>query len=294
MAALFPLATRHVDSTETTHLDNFNHLIAAKYSLGNSLFPRGVAIDPSTKRVYITNAGLNRSCVLIFSEAGKYLKHFTVKKLRDPCGIAIHRDNIYVTDTWEHYVFHLKVAVSISLVARIGGIGAGIRQFNYPRQLTVSTNGDVFITDCFNDRIQILDYDLRYQRHISHHSLSLPCDVKLTSNEIYVLCDRSNPCLHVFSYSGEKIRSLVTSGDVGMQIANPFSFCLDSNENLYIVDCEDHQVKIFSKEGTLLDTVGEKGHGLGKFYFPTGIALIDNFKLVVVSQNLEKALQLFY
>ena len=93
-----------------------------------------------------------------------------------------------------------------------------------------------------------------------------PRDVKLTRDEMYVLCDDS-PCVRVFSHAGEMTRSLVTRGD-GMQVSDAYFFCLDAQQNLLISDEGAHNVKIFSKDGTCLHTVGQEGHGRGMLYQP--------------------------
>ena len=111
-----------------------------------------------------------------------------------------------------------------------------------------------------------------------------PRDVKLTTDEMYVLSDSDTPCVHIFSYTGHKIRSLLTRGD-GMQVFSPSHFCLDAHKSLIISDLAAHQIKIFSNEGTLLHTLGERGDEVGMFDFPKGLALTSNLKLVTVSWN---------
>ena len=169
--------------------------------------------------------------------------------MKYPYGIAIHRDSVYVADIVEHSLFHFKVKTHFRLVAWVGDRGSGIGQFDQPRQLTVSTNGDIFVTDRNNSRVQILNSKLHYQRHISHHSMRYPCDVKLTPDEVYILCETS-PYVEVFSYTGDLKRSLITSGDPAMLRIHPFFFCLDADGHLLLTDNSDHQIKIFSKEGT--------------------------------------------
>ena len=118
-----------------------------------------------------------------------------------------------------------------------------------------------------------------------------PSDVKLTTDKVFVLC-RTSPCVKV-SYPGELIRSLVTYGSIGMQVIEPSFFCLDANSNLLLSDWHDHQIKIFSREGALLHTLGKQGHGVGMFYVPKGMTITNNLKLVVVSNNSIYSLQIF-
>ena len=256
---------------------------------GDLWYPRGVAIDENTNLIYVAEVLICR--ISIFSETGEFLNTFTNQDMIRPRGIAIHRDNLYVTDTGVHAVFQFKIEADMRLVAKLGSEGSGVGQFDYPYGLTVSTNGDVFVADYNNNRVQILDDSLHSQRLIKHQTMKHPCDVKLTPDEVYVLCDDS-PCILVFSQAGEKIRSLITRG-AGMQIGYAYFFCLDRKQNLLICDWENNEVRIFSKEGTHLHTIGEHGHEVGMFHSPEGIVLTENLKLIIVSWNKNYSLQIF-
>ena len=300
MAARFPDIPQAVDPSETHINYCFDHLIACVkegQAQGQPWSPSGIAIDCNNSQIYVTEVvytlyGLDTAQVAIFSETGKFLKTFSHPDMKCPWGIAIYRDNVYVTDTVEHSVFHFKVDTDFPLVARIGNLGSGIRQFNDPRQLTVSRYRNLFVTDYKNDRLKILDNRLRFLQHISHLSMKGPIDVKLTQYEVFILCE-SSPCIEVFSYPGDLKRSLVTRGDIGMQVPNPSFFCMDADDNLLICDSWSHQIKIFSKKGTLLHTLGKYGNGVGMFVHPRGIALINNQKLIIVSINTNYHLQIF-
>ena len=122
---------------------------------GELSHPWGVAIDANTNLIYVAEEDSCR--VSIFSETGEFINTFTHQDMRAPHGIAIHRDNLYVTDTGVHAVFQFKIEVDMRLVAKLGSKGSCMGQFDSPFGLTVSTNGDVFVADCYNNRIQILD-----------------------------------------------------------------------------------------------------------------------------------------
>ena len=275
-----------------------DHLIAVSRkgrAPGELLYPQGVAIDPATKHIYIAEGCYppwNFARVSIFSESGEYLNSYTHGTMKSLWGIAIHGNNLYVTDWNAHAVLHLKIESDLYLVARIGSRGSGIGQFDAPRQLAISPNGDVYVADVYNNRIQILDYSLNPIRKVTHPSIHRPYDVKLTTEEMYVITPDDSPCVHVFTHTGHKIRSLITCGE-GMQVSCPLFFCLDVKENLFISDFQEHQIKMFSNEGSLLDTLGEYGHQVGMFYFPKGLALASNLSLVTVSNNRNYSLQIF-
>ena len=256
---------------------------------GELWHPHGVAIDGNTDLIYVAESGSHR--VSIFSETGAFIDTFSHEGMRVPHGIAIHRDNLYVTDRGAHAVFRFKIEADMRLVAKLGSWGSGVGQFDCPYGLSVSPNGDVFVADSDNHRIQILDDSLHFQRSITHQTMEHPRDIKLTPDEVFVLCHVS-PCILVFSHAGEEIRSLVTRGD-GMQIGSAFFFCLDKKQNLLISDWKNDQVRIFSKEGTHLHTIGQRGQQAGMFYLPRGIVLTKKLKLVIVSWNGNCRLQIY-
>ena len=253
--------------------------------------PCGVAVDENTDLIYVAE-GIGSRRVSIFSETGAFINTFSHEDMRAPYGISIHRDSLYVTDIRAHAVFRFKIEADMRLVAKLGSRGSGMGQFNCPQGLSVSPNGDVFVADYWNHRIQILDNSLHFQRSITHQTMEDPCDIKLTPDEVFVLCAVS-PCILVFSHAGEKIRSLVTRGGRGMQIGSADFFCLDRKQNLLISDYGNNQVRIFSKEGTHLHSIGQPGDAVGMLSHPKGIVLTKNLKLIIVSRNSNYALQIF-
>ena len=258
---------------------------------GHLYRPWGVAIDENANQIYVPE-GLDSCRISTFSITGEFINTFKQQEMREPYGIAIHRDNLYLTDRELHVVFKFKIETDLRFVCKKGSEGSGIGQFNNPYGLAVSTKGDVLVADCINNQIQILDYSLHFQRFITHQTMQYPCDVKLTQDEVCVLCSIS-PCILVFSHAGEKIRSLITSG-TGMQIDGAYFFCLDRKQNLLLSVYNTNKVKIFSKEGRHLHTIGQQKDRIGMFSFPQGIVITKNLKLVIVSRNTNNQLQILY
>ena len=208
-----------------------------------------------------------------------------------PYGIAIHENSLFVGGFWSCKISKYSLT-NFSLVKQIGRKGSNNGEFNYPRQLTKNLNGHVYITDRDNDRICVLDTDLHHMRNITHQSISKPYDLKLSHDRIYVLCPDKNPCMLVLSIEGDMLHSLISRGE-GMDMLNPFFFCLDINNNFVINDEGTHCIRVFSPAGDLLHTIGREGHQQGMFYQPRGIAITPNGKLVCVSDNENYGLQIY-
>ena len=258
---------------------------------GKLYCPQAVRID-SNNRIFVAEGNIFQSHarISVFSERGEFLTCFKPQDMISPHGLAIHGDYLYVTDTELHAIFQFKMEPQFSLVTKRGNKGSQIGEFNWPRNLTVSTNGDVYVADYHNDRVQILNSSLQHLRSLTEQLIQHPRDIELTADEVYVLCN-VNPCLHVFSHAGERLRSLLSRGDQ-MQVNYPLFFCLDAAENIIINDWF-HRIKIFSKEGNLINTLGEDGHQPGMSYYPTGLAITKELKLVVVSLSENFRFQIF-
>ena len=259
---------------------------------GELYCPHAVRID-SNNRIFVAEgfALASHARISVFSERGEFLTCFKPQDMILPYGLVIHGDYLYVTDTVLHAIFQFKMEPQFSLVTKRGNKGSQIGEFNWPLNLTVSTNGDVYVADSENNRVQILNSSLQHLRNLTEQRIQSPHDIKLTADEVYVLCD-NNPCLHVFSYAGERLRSLISRGDQ-MQVTYPRYFCLDAAENIIISDWSVNRIKIFSKEGNLINTLGEEGHQPGMLCCPAGLAITKELSLVVVSNNENFTLQIF-
>ena len=256
---------------------------------GELKYPQGVSVELESGHIYVSDWGNSR--IQIFSQTGDYLNQFSHQYLKSPQGILIHLENIYVTDTHQHAIFLFKLP-DLTIVKRVGKEGSGKKEFNEPRQLAISPNQHLYVADTYNNRLQVLSANLAFQGSLRHQTMTRPVDVKFSNNEIFVLGYRDNPCIHVFSLSGEKSRSLVTRGLIGMQVKGALFFCLDGHNNIVISDRSDHNIKVFSPEGDLLHTIAQQGQQAGMFKYPAGIA-INNNKLICLSHNLNFCLQIY-
>ena len=127
-----------------------------------------------------------------------------------------------------------------SLVTNEGTRVSQIGNFIYPRNPSLSTNGDVYVADWGNNRVKIRNSSLQHLRTLTEQLILGPLDIKLTADEVYVLCN-TNPCVHVFSLAGERLRSLLSLGHQ-MQVTNPLFFCLDATENIPTSDLSAHRI----------------------------------------------------
>ena len=68
---------------------------------GELNWPRGVAFDEKSQRIYVTNTfqfSSSSSNISIFSVTGEYIDRVCERQVRSPSGIAISGDNVFVSD----------------------------------------------------------------------------------------------------------------------------------------------------------------------------------------------------
>ena len=284
------------DTTPVITVPNYSHMrpvvaVGKRGTAPGELYhPNAVAIDCNNCIFVTEGSSQSHALISVFSQSGEFLASFSHQDMIDPQGVAIHGDNLYVSDREAHSIFHFKTDTNFSLVAKVGTKGRRVGEFNHPRNLAVSNYGDVYVADYNNNRVQIFSCSLHHLRNLTQQPIECPRDIKLTADEVYVLCV-DNPCLHVFSHAGEKLRSLLSSGNQ-MQMNCHSCFCLDSAENIIISDWLSHRILIFTKEGNLITTIGEYGQQVGMLHRPRGIALTKELSLVVVSENENFGLQI--
>jgi streptogramin lyase len=135
---------------------------------GNGQFndAQGIATD-SSNDIWVTDSGNSR--VEEFNSAGSFIKTFGSSgpgngQFAGPFGLAVDTGgNVWVADELNNRVEKLNSSGSFLLgigsgyqgaAGSIGTTGTGNGQFNYPIGVTIDTNGNVWVSDSNNDRVQ--------------------------------------------------------------------------------------------------------------------------------------------
>ena len=257
----------------------------------NELNACGLAIDESNELIYVADYGNQR--VQIVSFKGDFIKRFGEDKLKVPCGIAITSEYIYVTDIRLHALFQFNKN-SFQLLNRTGTEGQTDGQFDGPAGLCTDNSGDVYVADCGNNRVCIFSNDFQFKSKLGIGQLNSPTDVKLTPDCQVVVLDNSPECVHFYSRDGHLLSSCVSRGEGPKYLVHEPSFlCMDPAGNIIVSDRGNHSIKIISKYGHLMHTIGREGHGIGEFRYPYGISVSKSGIIFVVSSNTNFSIQCF-
>ena len=284
--------------TEVAQIDyRYDHIIAVERGHIKELlwYPRNVVTHPDTNQIYVANKNDYYACISIFSDTGEYLNKIQHKDMKNPWGISIHQDYIYVTDYIQQFLLKFQIADNYPLVAKVGDVEGVSEQLWVPKGVAVSNIGGVFVIDSRNKQLKIFDIDLYYQRLISDDSLTNPVDLKICTGVVYVL---NSPyygytSFCVFSFAGEKLRSIILHSSVPGLKKFGSAFCFDANGDIVICDSDSHKISLYTRDGNFIYTLGARGDEVGKFSYPQSLALTANRKLVVTSWNSNFFLQIF-
>ena len=199
----------------------------------------------------------------VFDKTGKYLLKFGDNKgeakMLYPKGVAICRDRVIISQD-NHCI--LNYQLNGKFISRIGKQGKGEIEFDYPFGLTINeSNGDIYICDLNNDRIQILNKDFSFKSQFCKDRLESPLDVKLSKEYIFVL-DESNPYLHLFNYNCILQKSVISLGKT-MQVIYPRCFFIDQTDHNLISDCDSNSILIFNKQFKLFHRIPVSDNPMG-------------------------------
>ena len=246
--------------------------------------PRGVAVENKTGNIYI--ADTENNCVKVFDSTGKYLFKFGDNrdegKMYLPLSVAICADRILISQC-DNCI--LNYQLNGKFISKIGKYGNGELEFTYPFGLTIDeSNGNIYVSDCHNNRIQILSQDFRFLSQFGKDILKKPRDVKLSKEYIFVL-DVSNPCLHLFNYNHILQKSVISRGK-GMQVIYPYYFFIDQTDNILISDRDSNSINISNNEFQLI-------HAISVSPNPMGITVDSSRRIIVVCRAVNNCLQIF-
>ena len=227
--------------------------------------PQGLTLYRN-ESIYI--AGASNSRIQIFSTAGKFVSEFGNGKLNKPDSIALNDKWVFVSDWNINVVFKFQITNNEYVCQSAKG------ELNIPHGITVDTNGEVLVADCNNNRIAVLNSELKFVRKIGKDELKRPQDVKINKNNIFVADNNRINNIHIFTQSGDIIRSFIKldNGTSGIY------FCFDLYNNIIVSDCSSKSIQIYTINGELI-------HKIFCTSIPRGIAVDNNNNIICVCDD---------
>jgi len=220
--------------------------------------PIGVALD-AQENLYVVEQ--EKKAVSVFDRSGGFIRSFTDPSIEKPGGIAIDRarGRIYVADTSHTKSEHHTVMIfdlNGKLVGTLGkGKGSAEGQFLFPTYLSVDKQGNVYVTDTLNSRIQKFDPDGKFVRRIGERGTSFGMFDKPKGSAVdsfgnlYVV-DSGWSNVQLFNPLGQ---ILIFFGGRGINpglLQNPAPITIDAKNRIYVGDYLNHRIEIYDLVNT--------------------------------------------
>ena len=226
--------------------------------------PWGIALNSKQQLVVAEWYGRK---VTVFDREGKNIQTITSKKLSNPMGVAMDKDdNIYVSDVSNCSLF--KFSKEGKLMKVVGRRGTQPAEFNSPGMIKI-INDKLYVCDRENNRVQILNTELEYVNSFGCHGDGHPNGIAQDRvGNLYVTDSRNNR-VQVFDCKRQFLSTFSKKGAASEQLRYPCGICVGSDQLIYVCGEEDRCVSVFK-------TSGEFVTSFGQFCRPRGIVIDDD------------------
>ncbi|MGQ0741068.1 MAG: NHL repeat-containing protein [Alphaproteobacteria bacterium] len=251
--------------------------------------PTGIAVYGS--EVFVADSRNNR--IQVFDFDGRFKRQFgkrgsAMGELGRPMNLTIAGNELYVPEYWND---RIQVFGLDGVPKRvIGRKGHGPAQFDGPGGVAVAPNGDLFVADFYNQRIQRLhahgafvrQWGTTGEKGRGAGTFIYPTDVALSpSGRLYVADGYANR-IQAFDSSGQ----FVTKWGGPLAIGIPggsnswfrvvTSLAIGANGEVYAADFYNHRIQKFTEDGRFLTSFGGYGKGEGQFDHAIAVAVADD------------------
>ena len=177
-----------------------------------------------------------------------------------------------------------------------GTSGSGNGQFNRPRGIAVDQEGNVWVVDEMNHRVQKFNSKGEYVGKFGsfgtgNGQFNEPSDVAITAVGDLWVTDSGNDRVQKFNAQGQYLGQFGSSGTAVGKFAMPKGIAIGIDGTIWVTDHTYRRVQQFSAAGTFIRAVGETsygGNGQTAFYYPDGIAVDGTGKVWVADRKNHK------
>ena len=183
----------------------------------------------------------------------------------------------------------------MKFITTLGSKGRKSDQFNEPEGLAVDANGNIFVADSLNNRIQVFNSDLEFVISIGTTRpglLSKPFDVTVclsnanrdvseVNRNAVIVADKFHNKLQLFWGDGKFAEKFGMKGRKPQQFEAPSCVTVNSKGHVIVTDTCNHRIQVIKPNGEDNMVFGSKGGGFGDFCDPVGVAVDGNDNIIV-------------
>jgi sugar lactone lactonase YvrE len=161
-------------------------------------------------------------------------------------------------------------------IAGVGSLGSGAGQFNVPGAIAIDPEGNLWVVDRENNRVEELTSSGEYVSQFGSEGsgngqLSGPDGIAIDGGGNLWVADRGNDRIEEFNKHGEYLSQFGGEGTEPGQLAGPEGIAIDAQDHIWVSDTYNARVQEYSHSGELVRVVGASGEG--KLGEPEGLAI---------------------
>ena len=225
-------------------------------SPGQLIKPMGLDVDLQGI-LYVCDASLKQ--VLVFDRDGKYLRRFGKTEMFDrPAGLTVNPegDRVFVVDTGgvssdRHRVLVFDANTG-ELLNTISKRGNGEGELNLPREATIGIDGNLYVVDGGNFRVQVFTQTGEFVRSfgaIGRRSgqFSRPKGIGSDQNGNIYVADTAFGNFQIFNSEGQMLLAVGSRNSVPgpARFMLPAGLAVDEDGRIYMVDQYFKKVDVF-------------------------------------------------
>lgn len=223
--------------------------------------PMGVALD-AQENLYV--AEQEKKGISVFNRKGEVIRFITDPSIERPGGVAIDRERgkIYLADTahTKSETHSIKIFdLQGKLLGALGkGKGTAPGQLLFPTYVSLDKQGNVYVTDTLNSRVQVFDAEGKYVKRFGERGNSWgmfdkPKGVATDSfGNVYVV-DSGWSNVQIFNQKGEVLLFFGGRGPIPGMLQNPAPIAIDKQNRIYVGDYLNHRVEVYQLVNTSAD-----------------------------------------
>ncbi len=259
--------------------------------------PTGIALDKDGN-IYV--ADTDNHSIQKFDKDGKFLARWGGDPSPDeglfyyPRGLAtLPEGDVVIADSGNNRIQKFDSEGNCSHAWGKFGFawrGADMGKFDVPWGVATDRDGNIYITDTSNARIQKFKSDgtplMKWGRDGGFDgAFFYPRGVTVDYVGNVFVADEGNHRIQKFDSRGSFLTKWGKEGSGPGQFKAPWGVACDALGNVYVVDSGNHRIQKFDGNGTFVCAWGNRGKTVGQFNFPSGIAVDKEGNVYVVDSG---------
>jgi len=236
--------------------------------------PTGIAVYAD--EIFVSDSRNKR--IQVFDQAGTFKRTIgdtgsAVEKLQRPMNLTIAYQQLYVAD---YFLDTINVySLDGKFIRKIGSAGTAPGEFDAPGGVAVASNGDIYVADFLNQRVQQLHANGSYIKQwgvdktvgVFSGKLSYPTDVAVSAEGDIYIADGYNDRILRYDSNGEL--QLKWGGPFAINIfgklngwfATVTSVTIGPKGHIFVADFYNDRVQKFDPNGVFLNSFGITSNG---------------------------------